>query len=76
VIVDARKRQSMYFDLAADPGEKSPRDPGELPEGQRLIDALDRFYAAAERRAPRAAAPRKQLPEVIEQRLRSLGYLD
>ena len=76
VIVDARKKTSSYFDLATDPGEASPRDPHELPEGRRLIDALDRFYASAEPSSPRSATTRKKLPGVIEERLRSLGYLD
>jgi arylsulfatase A-like enzyme len=76
VIVDARKKVSVYFDLATDPAERSPRDANTIEEGRRLIGVLDRFYAAPERRPRPSANARKPLPDVMEERLRGLGYLD
>jgi len=78
VIVDARRNEAQYFDLAADPGEQSPRNADSLEAGRRLLGVLDRFYAAPARRLPTRGADKSEnrLPNVMEKRLRSLGYLE
>jgi arylsulfatase A-like enzyme len=76
VVVDARRRTSEYYDLEADPGERSPGDPQSLDAGRRLVEALDRFYEAPARSWRSPDTPEKKLTPAMEKRLRALGYLD
>ena len=76
VIVDARNGSARYYDLLVDPSERAPRDARESDAGRRLVEAIDRFYAAVASRGRKPATWDHELPAAMEKRLRALGYLD
>jgi arylsulfatase A-like enzyme len=71
-LVRSRRNELVYHDLAQDPGESentvSSLDPQVL---ESLLAALDGFD-----RTPIVPGPRPELPENLQERLRSLGYVE
>jgi arylsulfatase A-like enzyme len=72
---DDASGRTAFFDLAADPGERTPRDPGE-PGGGELLAALDLLAPARRGDAATTVAAESMQPDPrTRAALAALGYL-
>ena len=77
VIFQSRRKGPIYFDLAADPGERSPRNASEVERAEPLLSELDARLAEARELGRRLRiAARADIASSLGERLRSLGYVD
>jgi arylsulfatase A-like enzyme len=71
LIADMASGGRKLFDVAADPGERRNLRKREPQMASRLESVLAAHYAAGS-----TSAPRREIPEDLERRLRSLGYVE
>ena len=76
VIRDVMGRTDAYYDLSADPRESAPRAAAGVPRARPLVDALERRYADAGNTGTDGRKPSPSLTPAMENRLKTLGYLD
>jgi len=76
VIRDVKSGVDSYYDLAVDPREQAPRSAAGIARATPLLEALDRRYAGPAASARGKAPPSRPLAPAMENRLKSLGYLD
>jgi arylsulfatase A-like enzyme len=76
VIRDVKSGVDSYYDLAADPREQAPQAAAASARARPLVDELDRLYSAPAPARAGGEKPALPLAPAMENRLKSLGYLD